>query len=184
MTYRLQLIVFVTILSLVGLAAVAESHPELFLRMKEITAAAAAHPAGGSDLLIHQDAHLGNLFITKTGEITLFDFDDTAYGTPTHDLAIVLFYWVLGRPRELMPETRRFVTRFLRGYERHARLASDWPVGADLFLSFREIEIYWLLTSTARIDPSAEEIRFLDGRRERILAGVPFLGVPLADVLS
>jgi Ser/Thr protein kinase RdoA (MazF antagonist) len=88
---------------------------------------APCRPAGADDLLIHQDAHHGNLFITDTGEITVFDFDDAAYGTPTHDVAIALFYWLFVSPRGL---------------------------------------------------------RFMDGRRERTLEGVPYLGVPLSDVVS
>lgn len=166
----------------VGLGAEAETHPELFARNREVISAAAAHPAGATDLLIHQDAHPGNLFITDDGRITIFDFDDCAYGTPTHDVAIVLFYWLLG-VADPKPEARRFLTHFLRGYERHARLPSDWPEGADRFLSYREIDIYWLISIEPEDESSPAELRFMEGRLGRILAGVPYLGVPLAEVV-
>ncbi|MCP5100155.1 MAG: phosphotransferase, partial [Chloroflexi bacterium] len=44
--------------------------------------------------LIHQDAHGGNFFVDGAGQITLFDFDDSAYGHFAYDVAMVLFYAV------------------------------------------------------------------------------------------
>lgn len=158
------------------------SEPDLQRRLAEIKAAGADHPAGSTDLLIHQDAHFGNLFITEGGEITIFDFDDCAYGSPTHDVAIVLFYWVLGHDNP-SAEAKRFLGHFLRGYEQHASLPTDWAIGADLFLAYREIDIFWLVLTEDPEDSSPGELRFMDGRRERILDGVPYLGVPLADVI-
>lgn len=154
---------------------------ELAARNEEIRAAATAHPAGAADLLIHQDAHHGNLFITDDGVITIFDFDDCAYGTPTHDIAIVLFYWVLGH-EDPPSEARRFLDHFLTGYRRLAELPADWSTGVDLFLSYREIDIYWLVATEDPGDSSAAELRFMKGRRQRILSGVPYLGVPLAEL--
>jgi hypothetical protein len=46
-----------------------------------------------------------------------------------------------------------------------------------------EADIFWLLASQEPADMSAGERRFLDGRRERILAGIPYLDVPLTVVL-
>ncbi len=158
------------------------TEPTLQQRLAEIKAAGSSHPAGETDLLIHQDAHLGNLFITDAGEITIFDFDDCAYGTPVHDIAIVLFYWVLGH-EDPPEEARRFLGHFLKGYEQHGSLPPDWAAGADLFLSYREIDIFWLVQTEEPADSSPAELRFMTGRRERILNGVPYLGGPLADML-
>ena len=146
-------------------------------------AAAQMVEAGGSDMLIHQDAHLGNLHLTAEGKVTIFDFDDSAYGTPTHDLAIVVFYWMIGINTEPAAELRRFLTQFLNGYESIWRLPPSWPDEVDAFLSLREMVIYWLLASDSPDDMSEAEELFLDGRRERILEGVPYLGVPFAEAL-
>jgi len=43
--------------------------------------------------LIHTDAHTGNFFIDD-GELTLFDFDDSAYKHFISDIAVVLFYYI------------------------------------------------------------------------------------------
>ena len=168
----------------VGLGGGGDTPDDLVRRNREILAAASEHAAGGTGLLIHQDAHGGNLFMTDDGAITVFDFDDSAYGTPTHDVAIVLFYWLIGRDLDLAAETRSFLSHFLRGYGRHSELPSDWPVGADLFLSYREIDIFWLIEMEPEEDSSPGELRFMEGRRRRILEGVPYLGTPLADVLE
>ncbi len=167
----------------VGLGATEESDPEFFRRVGEVRAACAAHEAGGTGLLIHQDAHYGNLHITDEGSITLFDFDDCGYGTPTHDIAIVFFYWLMGRSEDQHSAARRFATLFVRGYERHQTLPSDWPEGADRFLSLREVDLYWLIGQESPGDLAAVEERFMEGRRNRILDGVPFLGSPLTEVL-
>lgn len=167
----------------VELSAAEASDPELFRRVGEVRAACAAHRAGGTGLLIHQDAHFGNLHVTDDGQISIFDFDDCAYGTPTHDIAIVLFYWLMGRGEEQHSAARRFVTHFLRGYERHRTLPADWPEGADRFLSLREIDIYWLIKEESPEDVSPLEHRFMDGRRNRILDAVTYLDSPLGDIL-
>lgn len=155
---------------------------ELHSRVAAVRAACMDHPAGGTGLLIHQDAHPGNLHLTDDGQITLFDFDDCAYGTPTHDVAIVLFYWLLGVD-DPSDATRTFVAPFIQGYEHHATLPPDWPGGADLFLSLRESEIYFLLTREPEDDWFGAEQRFMVGRRDRILDGIPYLGRPLAELL-
>ena len=172
---------------------------ELWRVYSDVKAAAANHPAGGIGLLIHQDAHLGNIHVTDDGRFTIFDFDDCGYGTATHDVAIVLFYWTMGFPGDVTRECRRFFSAFLSGYERHGHLPSGWEDGVDLFLKLREADIYALLkdeyTSSddepgdepadeLEADPWAMEARFFQGRRELILEGAPFLGQPLGRILN
>ena len=161
-----------------------EADPEFVSRYHEIMADAQSSSAGGVDMLIHQDAHLGNLFIDDHGSLTVFDFDDCAYGTPTHDVAIVLFYWVFVTEADPAVEARRFLDRFFTGYSRHSSLPSDWPVGADHFLSLREIEILWLVQQEPPEERSKYDRRFMEGRLGRILDGVPYLGSLLADIMS
>lgn len=164
----------------VGIGALEESHPDLYRRNAEIIAAAAVTDAGGTGLLIHQDVHMGNVFVTDDGVITVFDFDDSAYGTPVHDVAIPLFYWVLVMGADAAAP---FMRNFLKGYRRHAELPDGWEEDADRFLSYREIDIYWLVASEPDDESSEVELRFMDQRYERILAGVPYLGRPLREII-
>jgi len=152
---------------------------ELF---REAHRRATEHPAGGTGLLIHQDAHVWNLHVDTGSRLTLFDFDDCGYATAEHDVAIVLFYWLLFRWPDLGAELRRFLTLFLSGYERHATLADDWPEGIDRIMKVRETEIF-LLLSMEDIDANSVEAAFMEGRRQRLRNGTPYLGAPLESLL-
>lgn len=131
--------------------------------------------------LIHQDAHLGNLHITDAGEITLFDFDDCAYGPVDYDLAMIVFYWTAGR-RAVDPvaETRRLLESFLPAYLREMPDHVPDADVIDAFLTYRELDIYSATVGQGHDDAWAEA--FLEGRHERISAGVPYLGVPFAEI--
>ncbi len=153
-------------------------------RYKEILTDAKASPGGGADLLIHQDAHLGNLFIDDRGAITVFDFDDCAYGTAVHDVAIVLFYWTFISGASPQEAAQRFIPPFLSGYKDRATLPDAWAVHAEYFLSLREIEIFWLLSQEAADGWRSDEERFMDRRKERVLSGTPYLGTPLAELVG
>lgn len=146
---------------------------------------AAAHPAGGDHLLIHQDAHWGNQHVADGSRPMLFDFDDCAYGTPEHDLAIVLFYWMFkegGDPPwdDDGAAARRLLDRLFEGYRRHADVLDDWPEGFDRILSMREADLF-LIMAVEGDDWGTGWLA--DDRRDRVLGGVPFLGRPLAEIL-
>lgn len=156
--------------------------PDLAERWDVVRATAANHPAGAEALLIHQDAHLGNLFITDRGGITLFDFDDCGYGTRTHDVAIALFYWVWKLPTGRDSEAQRFLELFLTGYRRFGALPIGWEEGADHIMKVREFELYYLLSMEGPLAES--DAGFMHDRRRRVLEGVPFLDAHLADVVG
>lgn len=158
------------------------SHPEIRAAIEEVLAATAAHPAGGTDQLVHEDAHLGNLFITDDGHITLFDFDDCGYGTPTFDLAMVVLYWTAGRHLDVGAEVRRLLIPFLDGYRSVHPLAGDWMEGADLHMRVRELELYAALVDTD-VSHDGWGRAFMEGRLERLRSGTPFLGRPLTELL-
>ena len=162
----------------------AEADPEIFARRLEVHRAAREAEPDTPEILIHQEAHLGNIFITDEGGLTIFDFDDSAYGTPSHDIAIVLFYWLIGREGDQRAETRRFVDHFKAGYEVFSTLPANWPERAEAFLSLRELDIYWLVQLEEAAEWHPVEERFMEGRRKRILGGTPYLGAPLADILG
>ena len=139
----------------------------------------AAH--GTPTLLIHQDAHLANLHITDDDQITLFDFDDAAYGPAEYDLAMIVFYWIAGRDlADPRPEVRRLLDAFLPAYEGQAGAIDIDGDLIDLFLTYRELDIYAAVVGQHADDPWARA--FMRGRPERIAARAPFLGVPFAEL--
>ncbi len=131
---------------------------------------------GDSYGLIHQDAHAGNFFVSDTGEITLFDFDDCAYSWFINDIAIVLFYMINGmkNPREFLDT---FLPPFLEGYCLETRFDPTWIEAIPLFLKLREIDLYAVIHRSFNVenleDPWCR--RFMTGRRERLMKNHPFV---------
>jgi Ser/Thr protein kinase RdoA (MazF antagonist) len=126
--------------------------------------------------LIHQDAHGGNLFVDAEGRITLFDFDDCVYSWYIYDIAMVLFYMVVGR--DDAPEfTEEFMSHFLPAYVSESSLEGAWLDKIPFFLKLREIDLYAVIHRSFDVehldDPWCR--RYMDGRRERIEEGLPFV---------
>jgi Ser/Thr protein kinase RdoA (MazF antagonist) len=127
--------------------------------------------------LIHFDAHGGNFFVDDGGTITLFDFDDCNYSWFANDLAIVLFYLLVGRadgPAFLAA----FMPHFLRGYRGENRLDAAWLREIPHFMKLREIDLYAIIHRSFDVENLDDHpwcARFMRDRRERIEAGVPFV---------
>jgi Ser/Thr protein kinase RdoA (MazF antagonist) len=123
--------------------------------------------------LIHQDAHAENFFVDEAGEITLFDFNDCCYGWFCYDIAMAIFYAVMS---DFEQRTAEFCVPFFRGYSSENRLDADWLREIPNFLKLREIDMVALIHRSFDVahleDPWVAW--FMDGRMERIIAGVPY----------
>ena len=126
--------------------------------------------------LIHQDAHAGNFFLDEKGEITFFDFDDCAYSWFMNDIAIVLFYLVLGE-EDQATFTREFMTNFLRGYREENQLGERWLREIPSFLKLREIDLYAVIHRSFDVENIDHPwvAMYMEGRKERIENEVPFI---------
>ncbi len=126
--------------------------------------------------LIHQDAHQGNFFVTESGKITLFDFDDCVYSWFINDIALVLFYAVMGQEDQAAFITQ-FLTGFLPGYMSEHHLDPVWFKEIPNFLKLREIDLYAVIHRSFDVknldDPWC--VRYMDGRKERIEGKIPYL---------
>jgi Ser/Thr protein kinase RdoA (MazF antagonist) len=125
--------------------------------------------------MIHQDAHGGNLFVDEDGSITLFDFDDCVYSWYMNDIAIVLFYAVIGR-EDVEAFTREFLTGFLHGYTSETELDTRWLKEIPYFLKLREIDLYAVIHRSFdvnNLDPWCS--RYMHNRKERIQSGTPYI---------
>lgn len=127
--------------------------------------------------LIHQDAHAGNFFVDGDYHITLFDFDDCVYGWFVYDIAMVLFYGLMGHEQE--PEVIADFTRhFLLGYREENTLDPAWLAEIPHFLKLREIDLYaQILFSFGGLENVDDDwcLNYLDGRAEKIAADVPYI---------
>jgi Ser/Thr protein kinase RdoA (MazF antagonist) len=126
--------------------------------------------------MIHQDAHLGNLFVDEAYNLTLFDFDDCVYGHFIHDIAMVLFYIADWGGEDKPGFTGRFMPIFLQGYCEHNRLDLHWLAELPYFLKLREIDLFAQILFTDGETPSHPwSRRYMLGRGERLNQDLPFI---------
>lgn len=127
--------------------------------------------------LIHQDAHPGNFFVDKQNNLTLFDFDDCAYGHFIYDIAMVLFYTANEEP-DPAAHTAQFMPAFLAGYREENRLDPDWLSELPHFMKLREIDLFAAIHFSEEDGDNPEHpwcVRYMQGRRERIANDRPFI---------
>ena len=133
--------------------------------------------------LIHQDAHGGNFFVDEDYNITLFDFDDCAYGHFIYDIAMALFYAVTNRPdaEEFGPH---FLNHFMRGYQQENQLAPHWFAEIPYFLKLREFDLYAVIFRSFDVNNLDEQpwvATFMNGRKQRLEQDIPYLAMDFAS---
>jgi len=133
--------------------------------------------------LIHQDAHQGNFFIDDAGRITLFDFDDSSYSWFVEDIALVLFYAVMGQ-EDPASFTDNFLSGFLPGYFSEYDLGQEWFREIPYFMKRREIDLYAVIHRSFDVDDLDDPwcSWYLDGRKERLEKGIPYLDFDFANL--
>jgi amicoumacin kinase len=127
--------------------------------------------------LIHQDAHPGNFFVDEQNNLTLFDFDDCAYGHFIYDIAMVLFYTANEEP-DPVAHAARFMPTFLAGYREENRLNPYWLAELPHFMKLREIDLFAAIHFSEEDGDNPEHpwsARYMKGRRERIVNDQPFI---------
>jgi Ser/Thr protein kinase RdoA (MazF antagonist) len=124
--------------------------------------------------LIHTDLHFGNMFI-QSGELTFFDWDDSAYMHFISDIAIVLFY-LLGfsdsANEEVNRESHRILALFLKGYQEENSIDFSFLENLNDFIMFRIILLYIVIHASGE---SPWGKRLHEKYRSRILENTPFL---------
>lgn len=141
--------------------------------------------------LVHQDAHGGNFFVDPSvdpsveapGALTFFDFDDCAYTWFANDVAIVLFYNVMGKD-DAADYARYFLSHFLRGYARENRFDPAWFAHIPAFLKLRELDLYAVIHRSADVHNLTDpwDQRYMNGRKERIENNVPYIDLDFASL--
>lgn len=136
--------------------------------------------------LIHSDAHFGNIFIDD-GKLTVFDFDDCVYKWFISDIAIVLFYAVMGIPTGFSRESfaELVFVNFMKGYQQEYKLDQYWIKLIPTFLKLREIILYAVVYMGFDVncleDPWAKW--YMHGRKEKIEQDIPYLNLDFYSLL-
>jgi amicoumacin kinase len=121
--------------------------------------------------LVHADLHFGNFFVdTEACAVTIFDFDDCAYGWYVMDIAMLLFdILVVYAGEERQPFAARFLRSLLRGYLSECALSEFWVNQLPLFLKLVEIGVYIeVYQDYDPADTGSWVGKFMAGRKTRI----------------
>jgi len=141
-------------------------------------------PADNSSFgLIHQDAHQGNFFVDENGKITIFDFDDSSYSWFVEDIALVLFYTVMGQ-EDPAGFTDNFLSGFLPGYFSEYDLDKKWFREIPLFMKRREIDLYAVIHRSFDVENLDDPwcVWYMDGRKERLEKEIPYLDFDFSNL--
>jgi Ser/Thr protein kinase RdoA (MazF antagonist) len=137
--------------------------------------------------LIHCDLHFGNFFIeTHTGRVTVFDFDDCAYGWYIMDTALLLFDILVVYPRlDREAFAARFLEAYWRGYLQEMPLSAFWARQLPLFLKLLELNIYASYRKYEDPDDRTSWLgKFYQGRKERLEQDLPYLQLDFEALLA
>ncbi len=136
--------------------------------------------------MIHADLHGGNFFVdVETNTITIFDFDDCAYGWYVMDIAMSVFDMLVLYPGpDYETFAARFLQSYLKGYRTENTLSAFWLNQLPYFLKLLEIGVYTQVYTYH--DPTDTESwvgKFMANRKYRIEHDVPYIDVNFADML-
>lgn len=133
--------------------------------------------------LIHTDIHFGNFFIND-GNITVFDFDDSAYKWFISDIAIALFYLIANKSdEEKVSLTKWFMKHFISGYQVENQLDPFWFEQLPIFLKLREIILYVVIYRSEYPNFSEWGQNYINQYKSRIENNIPFVDVNFTELI-
>ncbi|MFW6368097.1 MAG: phosphotransferase enzyme family protein [Spirochaetota bacterium] len=127
--------------------------------------------------LVHGDYQFANMLYSPEG-ITVIDFDEVEYHWHIYDLAVYIFYYLLGSdPSSIDVEANRIVwRRLLQGYESERRLPARLSERLPEFLRLREFMLYSsLYASLPRRTWGEWQKTYVAETERRLKAGRPFV---------
>lgn len=131
--------------------------------------------------LVHGDYHFANM-LYGDDTVTVFDFDEVEYHWYVYDLAVYLFYHLLGTDPAAMDirAVARGWTAFLEGYADERPVPDNLLERLDDFLRLREFMLYSSIYGSVQLRPwSAWRKRFVEEADRRFKSGRPFVDTGL-----
>jgi amicoumacin kinase len=98
--------------------------------------------------LVHSDLHAKNIFVTKDGSVTAFDFDDSCYHWFAYDISLILYLVIIRYKRQdkktgtVDDEVARFLDGFLKGYQDVHTIENWWLKAIPKFMCYRRLLDY------------------------------------------
>ncbi len=135
--------------------------------------------------LIHTDFHGGNFFYEPDkNKITVFDFDDCAYGWFADDIGIVLYYSIWGYPYG--EERKRFVIdffkKFINGYSKENELDKKWLKYIKHFITMRDMVLFHALEKHGEDNLEENLKQLVEDIKNRITNDIPYVDVDFENI--
>jgi len=136
--------------------------------------------------LIHCDLHFANFFVdAQNNIITIFDFDDCAYGWFVMDIATLLLDLCVvysNSDKEAFAES--FLNNFLKGYQTEKSLNSLWFSRLPVFLKLLESSLYIDVYKYWNPDEQDSWVgKFMPNRKLSIEENIPFFNLNFSQFL-
>lgn len=129
--------------------------------------------------LIHGDFLFSNYFFDDKNNISVFDFDECEYSWYIYDIAVCMYYYLLGGdPTELCEKANEAEDMFLHimsGYVSECELDLDCIRNIDLFFQLRDYVLLSSILKKSAIILSGWKKSFVEGATDRLLNGKPFI---------
>jgi Ser/Thr protein kinase RdoA (MazF antagonist) len=162
-------------------------HAALSNKVERIVETVRALPETGETYGLTHGDYLFSNYLVGDGSLTIVDFDDCEFGYYVYDLAVNLFYYVLGGDPTEVPlkeaEGNDLLAWLLAGYLEHVPIGQAELRTLPVLLRLREIDLMTSIAKRFGQDYSGWTKSFMETAAERILNDVPFLPLHIEEDL-
>ncbi len=164
------------------------NYPALKIKFDEFINQMNVQPKDSNSFgLIHGDYLFSNYFF-EGDNITVFDFDECEYSWFIYDIAVCMYYYLLGgNPSELETKTEeaeRLLFYILSGYIEENNIDIYWFKNIDLFFKMREYVLLSTISETPYSSLDGWQKSYFDGALERQLNDKPFINADFIGVYN
>lgn len=135
--------------------------------------------------LIHGDYLFSNYFFDGDN-ITVIDFDECEYSWFVYDIAVCMYYYLLGGdPTKLsskIEEAEKLFYNLLLGYTKENHIDVRWIANINLFFKLREYVLMSTLLERNNESLNGWKKSFFDGALDRQLNDKPFITVDFVKI--
>lgn len=136
--------------------------------------------------LIHGDYLFSNL-IYNNDEITIIDFDECEYSWFVYDIAVYLFYYILGgNPKDIDIESNQdLFKKFISGYIQENEIDMFWIEKLPDFLRLREFVLLSSIYRSFNLDSLGKwEKDYIEVAENRIKNNIPFVDIDFKSLFN
>lgn len=137
--------------------------------------------------LVHGDYNFANIIYKDNNDLTIIDFDECEYSWYIYDIAVYLFYYLLGGdPANIDIEANKIIFKyFIKGYITETNIEDYWIEKLPLFFKLRE---FILLSSIYRkLYPNNMNDwakAYIETSEKRILNNLDFVDIDFLKIFN